>query len=103
MIRESIVINVSGSAIQFPNSINFSEDNSLRGKIVWNFHEATSMEMQQKQFPGALLAPLADVTNPGSIKGSCAVKSIVTLSSLETPTLSTSYGDSAWCQAVECL
>ncbi len=72
---DSVVINVTGTG-------GVLDDNFLGGpfaaasKVLWNFSEATSLELQ-RQFFGSILAPLANVTNATPIEGSLAAASAV--------------------------
>lgn len=71
---ESIVFNVSGVDIDFRNGLNF--DGAFRtaaSNIIWNFFEATSIDLNRGNFHGSLLAPDAVLTNSNTIYGSVFV------------------------------
>lgn len=67
-----IVINVSGANVNISSAGNFVgnwQNSGLRPNIIWNFHEATNVNIQ-KQIFGAVLAADALVTNSTAIEGS---------------------------------
>lgn len=67
----SIIINVFGSNVVF-NSGNFVgawNDLGVRATTLWNFVDATSIDLQ-RQFSGAILAPNASLMNNTEINGS---------------------------------
>lgn len=70
----SIVINVAGTSVNFSNGNMVGQWNSAfaRANVIWNFYEATSISMTQK-FNGAILAPLANLSNTTDIDGSVFV------------------------------
>ncbi len=85
-----IIINVSGT------TINWNHGNKVgswltslngRSKTIWNFPEATSIDLKSKNFMGALLAPLAAVNAQANIDGATAVKSLTTTSEVHLPVL----------------
>jgi len=55
-----VVINVSGTSINLNNSLSFNLA-STRTNILWNFYEATSINLNTN-FAGTILAPYATVT-----------------------------------------
>jgi len=72
----SIVVNVTGSNINY-NTGNFVGGwlaNSVRATTVWNFFEATSIDMD-RAFNGAILAPGAHLTNSTILSGAVWVDS----------------------------
>lgn len=85
----AIVINVSGSSVVWNNGMNEVGDlltTALRQSVIWNFYQATSIELD-RNFNGALLAPLAHLTNSTSIDGSVAVQSFTQRGEVHLPTL----------------
>jgi len=83
----AIVINVSGSSVNWNNGMNEIGDiatDALRQKVIWNFYQATSINLQH-EFNGALLAPLASLTNSTSIDGSVAVASFTQRGEVHLP------------------
>lgn len=71
-----VVINVSGATVNFNNGNMVGEWTSAfaRANVIWNFFEATSINLD-RNFNGALLAPLAHLTNSTAIDGSVFVRS----------------------------
>ncbi|HVZ93539.1 MAG TPA: collagen-binding domain-containing protein [Phycisphaerales bacterium] len=70
------VINVSGTSINY-NTGSFTGTwltPAVRANAIWNFYEATSITLD-RNFNGAVLAPLAHLTNTTSIDGSVFVGS----------------------------
>jgi choice-of-anchor A domain-containing protein len=74
----ALVINVSGTTINWQNGANMSFLSLAdRSKVIWNFFEATAIHVSGKAFFGSLLAPLANLTsNGGDFNGSVAVKNL---------------------------
>lgn len=72
----TIIINVSGTSINVNagNTVGAWATDALRARILWNFYEATSITVA-RQLDGAVLAPLAHLTNSTVIAGSVAVAS----------------------------
>jgi choice-of-anchor A domain-containing protein len=70
----SIIINVSGSVVNFSNGNMVGAWTSAfaRANVLWNFHEATTLTFD-RNFNGAVLAPLAHLTNSTNIDGSVFV------------------------------
>ncbi len=74
---DTVIINVSGSDLRNPGSVNFNfSGSSGTGSIVWNFHEATSLNFGAARFTGAVLAPWADLHFGNGIDGAVAVASL---------------------------
>ncbi|WP_185235657.1 choice-of-anchor A family protein [Teredinibacter franksiae] len=62
---ETAIINVTGNAATIHGGMNFLGNiGELYDNILWNFHEATSITLNNK-FVGSVLATQADVTNNG--------------------------------------
>ncbi|AMV36893.1 hypothetical protein VT85_05645 [Planctomyces sp. SH-PL62] len=76
---ESVVFNVSGVNFDFARSYNFTDGfvGSV-ANIIWNFYEATSINLNNSNFRGAMLAPDAILTNINTIDGSVFVKELGT-------------------------
>ena len=73
----SYIINVTGGSLNF-NAGNFSASfatASVRANTMWNFVSATSISLD-RNWNGAILAPLANLTNTTAIDGSVFVKSM---------------------------
>lgn len=71
-----IVINVSGTTVNFNNGnmVGNWATAFARANVIWNFYEATSITLD-RNFNGAILAPLAHLTNSTAIDGSVFVRS----------------------------
>lgn len=67
----SIIINVSGTTVNVNNG-NFTGNWATafaRSHVIWNFYEATNIVID-RNFDGAILAPLAHISNSTAIDGS---------------------------------
>ena len=85
----TILINVSGATMNWTNGQlgTFLASGSANiSKVIWNFHQATSISTNARRFAGALLAPLANV-NPGSgnLEGSTVVKNLLSTGEIHLP------------------
>ncbi len=73
----SILINVAGTDINdsvLGNAVGSFASEQWRDKVIWNFFEATNINLQ-KSLNGSLLAPLAHLTNTTTIEGTVVVNS----------------------------
>lgn len=71
----SVIINVSGSGLTF-NAGNFVgnfNNNSVRSRVLWNFPQATAIDLQ-RSWSGSILAPYATLLNNTIITGAVAVE-----------------------------
>lgn len=70
-----IVINVAGTSVNFNNGNMVGSWTSAfaRANVIWNFFEATSIDLD-RNFNGAILAPLAHLENSTAIDGSVFVR-----------------------------
>ena len=84
---QTIVINVAGATVnwQYGNMVGNLANQSWRANLIWNFYEATTIDLDGKNFMGALLAPLATVKAGGPIDGSVAVRSLTTTGEVHLP------------------
>jgi len=71
-----IVINVAGLSVSLPGSINFNGPTNLGQKVIWNFFEATSINLGSKSWYGSVLAPNADLKVGNFIQGSVVARSL---------------------------
>lgn len=62
----TVLINVSGENAGLTN-MNMEALASHRNNVLFNFYEATTLTMQGVAVQGSVLAPLADVVNPGGV------------------------------------
>lgn len=90
----TILINVDGTTVNWSTSGNmvgnFTNSN-WRGKILWNFPTATTLNFGSHNMMGQVLAPNADVTSSANIDGSIAAKSISTTSEIHQPTANLTF------------
>ena len=85
----TVIVNVSGQNINF-NRGNFTGQiyqDSVRRKVIWNFHEATNLRFE-RHFNGAVLAPNAHLFNQSQIDGTVFVRSMQVRGSLGLPSFS---------------
>ena len=83
----NIVINVAGKVISWNagNMVGDLTQNRLRGRLVWNFYEATDIDFKSKNMNGQVLAPNADIRTGGPIDGSVFAKSLTTTGEVHLP------------------
>lgn len=87
---DGVIINVGGTTVDWSSTSSNMVGNALtsilgRKKILWNFYEATTINLGAKSFMGALLAPYATVTAANPIEGSVGVFSLLTTSEVHLP------------------
>lgn len=77
---QSVIFNVSGQVIDFAKQYNFTNDFKPEnvGNIIWNFYEATHIDLRSSNFHGAILAPNATLLNNETIQGSVFVENFGT-------------------------
>jgi choice-of-anchor A domain-containing protein len=68
----TVIINVTGAYTGHPN---FQSSDAWRANVIWNFVDATSLDFGSTGFEGAVLAPLASVTNSNPIEGTLVAAS----------------------------
>ncbi|MBX3015872.1 MAG: choice-of-anchor A family protein, partial [Caldilineaceae bacterium] len=90
---------VAGTSVNWNdgNKVSRFTESTWRQQVIWNFYEATTIELGSRNFMGALLAPLATVKASGNIDGSAAVRSLSTTAELHQPEFSGTF--SALCPA----
>ncbi len=73
-----IVINVSGTTINWTsgNEVGNFTQSQWRANTVWNFYEATSINLGSYNFNGQLIAPFATVSTNSNIDGSVYAKNL---------------------------
>lgn len=83
----SVVINVSGTSINWTagNMVGNFTSNYWQGHILWNFYEATSINLGSRQFNGGILAPLASITTAGNIDGLVVANNLTTTAEVHLP------------------
>lgn len=85
---QSVIVNVSGSSINWNhgNMVGQMHTEFARSHVLFNFFEATSINLGGRAFSGALLAPNAHLTFNGVIDGSVAVASLDQFGEVHLPT-----------------
>ncbi|OJW20302.1 MAG: hypothetical protein BGO49_05250 [Planctomycetales bacterium 71-10] len=74
---ESIVINVSGSEVDWVGAKNFLDFGGALANVIWNFYGATEIDMHgYGNLMGAMLAPKATLLDTNTIDGGVFVKQI---------------------------
>lgn len=68
-----IIVNVSGTSINWNGNVSGSYNASLNPFIIWNFYEATTVTLN-RMVHGSVLAPLADLWNITPIEGSVVAR-----------------------------
>lgn len=83
----SVVINVLGSAVTWNhgNMVGGFTSADARSKVIWNFFQATSVNLTSKALNGSLLAPNAEVSFQGVIEGSAFVGSMTQRGEVHLP------------------
>lgn len=71
-----IIVNVSGTSINWTANAVGGYNASLNPFLIWNFYEATSINISRGTF-GSILAPLATLANSTAIEGSVVVRNLV--------------------------
>lgn len=73
---EVAIINVSGESANWTtgNMVGALTSDAVRQKVIWNFYEATDLNLKNA-VQGSLLAPLAALTNYTPIEGTVVVES----------------------------
>ncbi|HEY8516182.1 MAG TPA: choice-of-anchor A family protein [Candidatus Binatia bacterium] len=84
----TILINVSGTSVNWShgNMVGSFTNTHWRARVLWNFHEATSLQLGSRNIMGAVLAPYAAVTTSANIDGSIAASSLTTTAEVHLPT-----------------
>lgn len=83
----TIIINVAGATINWSdgNLVGNFVDKTWRANVIWNFYEATTINLGSRNLMGALLAPLAAVKTSGNLDGAVAVRSLTTTAGVHQP------------------
>ncbi|MBL8554728.1 MAG: choice-of-anchor A family protein [Phenylobacterium sp.] len=74
---DAVIVNVAGTNISLPGSINFNNGQGLGASVIWNFYEATSINLNSKSWFGSILAPNAELKFGNSIEGSVVARSLI--------------------------
>lgn len=83
----SVIINVTGSSVTWNhgNMVGGFTTPDARSKVIWNFVDATSINLTSKALNGSLLAPNAAVSFQGVIEGSAFVGSMTQRGEVHLP------------------
>ena len=83
---ETIIVNIGGADIDFDrgNFVGAINNDDLRRKIIWNFHEATDLYFD-RAFNGTVLAPNAYLHNRTEIRGSVIVDTLMARGPIDWP------------------
>ncbi len=89
----AIVVNVAGTTINVNggNFVGAWSQAFARANTIWNFYEATTLNID-RNFNGAVLAPLATLTNTTNIDGSVFVKNMTQRGEVHMPMYSGADG-----------
>lgn len=82
-LAETVIINVTGTSVSNQGGVNLNQgfaaqqnnQNIGASNILWNFFEATEIDLGSMRLNGSLLAPYADVQTWNDIDGSVAANS----------------------------
>jgi len=82
----SVIINVSGTTVNYNGGNMVGGMNATNAsRILWNFYEATTVSVDRQLF-GAVLAPLAHLSNSTTIVGSTVASSFTQRGEVHVPT-----------------
>lgn len=83
----SVVINVSGTSVNWTqgNMVGQFNTDYWQGHVMWNFTEATSINLNSFNFNGAILAPYASITTSGNIDGLVVANNLTTRAEVHLP------------------
>lgn len=83
----NVVINVSGTSVNWTsgNMVSDFTNNYWQGHVLWNFYEATSIQLNSFNFNGAILAPYASITASGNIDGLVVANNLTTSAEVHLP------------------
>jgi choice-of-anchor A domain-containing protein len=84
---QNIVINVSGTSVNWTqgNMVGQFDNNYWQGHLIWNFTEATNINLGSFNFKGAILAPYASITAAGNIDGLVVANNLTTTAEVHLP------------------
>ncbi|HSJ02041.1 MAG: choice-of-anchor A family protein [Verrucomicrobium sp.] len=90
----NIVINVSGTNVNWiqnaGNMVGDFNTDYYQAHIVWNFFEATTINLNAHNFNGSILAPNATVTTSNVIDGTVIANNLTTTGEVHLPSASSS-------------
>jgi choice-of-anchor A domain-containing protein len=71
---DAVIVNVAGSTVKLPSSINFNGPTGLGTRVIWNFWEATSVDLGSKSWYGSILAPNAYLKTNNFVEGTVVAR-----------------------------
>lgn len=82
-----IIINVSGTSVNWTNGnmVASFTSNYWQEHTLWNFYEATSINLGAHQFNGGILAPNASITAASNIDGLVVANNLTTTAEVHLP------------------
>lgn len=88
----NVLINVSGTSVNWTNGnmVGKFTENYWQGHTLWNFYEATSINLGSHQFNGGILAPVASINTTGNIDGLVVANNLTTSAEVHLPDSNTS-------------
>jgi choice-of-anchor A domain-containing protein len=84
---DNIIINVSGTSVNWTNGnmvSNFTS-NYWQEHTLWNFYEATTINLNDHGFNGGILAPYASITTSAEINGLVVANNLTTAAEVRLP------------------
>jgi choice-of-anchor A domain-containing protein len=90
----NILINVTGTSVNWTNGNKVGSwltSSSGRAHTLWNFYQATSINLGSRNFMGTLLAPLASVSFSGQFNGSLGAASVTANAAIQQPLLAGNF------------
>lgn len=71
---DAVIVNVAGSTVKLPSSINFNGPTGLGTRVIWNFWEATNVDLGSKSWYGSILAPNAYLKTNNFVEGTVVAR-----------------------------
>lgn len=90
----NILINVSGASVNWSNGNKVGSwltGSNGRAHTIWNFHQATTINLGSRNFMGTLLAPYAAVSFQGQFNGSLGAASVTANAAIQQPLLAGNF------------
>jgi len=84
----TVMINVTGSTVDWSgngNMVGNFTNSYWRSRVLWNFPQASSINLRSHNMMGAVLAPYAQVTTSANLDGSVAVRALTTSAEVHQP------------------
>ncbi|OYW73789.1 MAG: hypothetical protein B7Z37_20250, partial [Verrucomicrobia bacterium 12-59-8] len=83
----NIIINVSGTSVNWTNGnmVGNLTSNYWQEHTLWNFYEATTINLNEHRFNGGILAPYASITTQSEIDGLVVANNLTTAAEVRLP------------------